>query len=104
MRLALQRHPETPCAAATRIDVDVARPRAGSLALSYAVTGTIGDLRLPHVAASMRTDELWRHTCFEAFIRPLPGEAYYEFNLRPSSPRPASRCSRTRNATRSKPF
>jgi hypothetical protein len=85
MRLALQRHPETPCAAATRIDVDVARPRAGSLALSYAVTGTIGDLRLPHVAASMRTDELWRHTCFEAFIRPLPGEAYYEFNLAPST-------------------
>ena len=85
MRLALQRHPDTPCAAVTRIGVDVARPHAGSLALSYVVTGTIADLRLPPVAASTRTDELWRHTCFEAFIRPSPGEAYYEFNLAPST-------------------
>jgi hypothetical protein len=85
MRLALQRHPDTPCAAATHIGVEVARPRAGSLALSYVVTGTIADLRLPPVAAPTRTDELWRHTCFETFIRAVPGEAYYEFNLAPST-------------------
>jgi hypothetical protein len=85
MRLALQRHPDTPCAAAAHIDVDVARPRAGSLTLSYTVAGTIGDLRLPPVAVPTRTDELWRHTCFEAFIRPSPGDAYYEFNFAPST-------------------
>jgi hypothetical protein len=85
MRLALQRHPDTPCAAATRFAVDVERLRGGSLVLSYTVTGIISDLRLPPVAASTRTDELWRHTCFEAFISPLPGEAYYEFNLAPST-------------------
>jgi len=28
---------------------------------------------------------LWRHTCFEAFIRPAMGEAYYEFNFAPST-------------------
>ena len=30
-----------------------------------------------------RTDELWRTTCFEAFIRPRGGEAYFELNLSP---------------------
>ena len=33
--------------------------------------------------ASARTDELWRHTCFEAFIG--AGVAYYEFNFAPST-------------------
>jgi hypothetical protein len=85
MRLPLQRHPDTPCAAAAHIVVDVESLRGGRLKLSYVVTGIIGDLRLPSLTASTRTDGLWRHTCFEAFIRPLPGEAYYEFNLAPST-------------------
>ena len=85
MRQALRLHPDLRCAAATRIDVDVARLRAGGLVLSYVVTGKIGDLRLPPVTASARADELWRHTCFEAFVRASPGEAYYEFNFAPST-------------------
>ena len=33
--------------------------------------------------AGRRADELWRHTCFEAFIA-VPGtRAYYEFNFSP---------------------
>jgi hypothetical protein len=32
-----------------------------------------------------RTDELWRHTCFEAFVRTSPGPDYYEFNFAPST-------------------
>ena len=85
MRQALRLHPDSLCAAVTRIEVDVARPRAGSLVLSYVVTGRIDDLRLPPVTASARADELWRHTCFEAFVRASPGEAYYEFNFAPST-------------------
>jgi len=85
MRQSLRLHPDSLCLAATRIDVDVARSRAGSLLLSYVVTGKIGDLGLPPVTAGARTDELWRHTCFEVFVRPLPGEAYYEFNFAPST-------------------
>ena len=37
------------------------------------------------MTASTRADELWRHTCFEAFVRPSPGDAYYEFNFAPST-------------------
>jgi hypothetical protein len=85
MRQALRLHPDSRCAAVTRIDVDVTRPRAASLALSYVVTGKIGDLRLAPITASARADELWRHTCFEAFVRVSPGEPYYELNFAPST-------------------
>jgi len=85
MRLALKLHPDSLCAAATSVDVDVARQDDGSLSFSYVVTGKIGDLRLPPVAVSARVDELWRSTCLEAFIRGSPGEAYYEFNFAPST-------------------
>jgi len=85
MRLALKLHPDSLCAAVTGVDVDVARQDDGTLSLSYVVTGEIGDLRLPPVTAPARADELWRSTCFEAFIRAAPGEAYYEFNFAPST-------------------
>ncbi|MGQ0445156.1 MAG: DOMON-like domain-containing protein [Beijerinckiaceae bacterium] len=61
------------------------RPCAGGLVLSYLIIGSIGDLRIPAAAAAVRTDELWRHTCFEAFVRTSPGAGYYEFNFAPST-------------------
>jgi hypothetical protein len=85
LRRALSLHPDSRCAAVTSIEVEVAHPRPGSLLLTYVVTGTIRDLRLPPSASPARTDELWRHTCFEAFVRMPNGEAYYEFNFAPST-------------------
>jgi hypothetical protein len=85
MRLALKRHPDTRCDAVTAIGVDVARPRTGALVLSYEATGIIGGLHLPLVTAPTRTDELWRDTCFEVFIRPALVASYFEFNFAPST-------------------
>jgi hypothetical protein len=85
MRQTLRLHPDSHCAAATRIEADVARPRPGNLILSYVVSGRISDLRWPPVVAAARADELWRYTCFEAFIRPSTGPDYYEFNFSPST-------------------
>jgi len=85
MRLALRRHPDSLPFPAIHIDVEVARPRADRLVLSYLVTGKISDLRMPPVMTAARTDELWRHTCFEAFVGTSPGAAYYEFNFAPST-------------------
>ena len=85
MRHTLRLHPDSLCAAATRIEVDVAHPRPGSLVLSYVVSGRISDLRLPPVVTAARTDELWRHTCFEAFVRGSADPGYYEFNFSPST-------------------
>ena len=85
MRHALKLHPDSLCSAVTHIDVDVARPHAGSLLLSYVVTGKTGDLRLPPAVTAARADELWQHTCFEVFISTSAGDAYYEFNFSPST-------------------
>jgi hypothetical protein len=86
----LKPHPDSPPCPAAAIDVDVARPDAGHLVLTYAVTGRIGDILLPAVTAATRRDLLWQHTCLEAFIG-LPGGPYYEFNLSPSTQWQAAR-------------
>jgi hypothetical protein len=68
MQQALKLHPDSRCLAATRIDVEIARPRPGNLVLHYFVAGRISDLRMPPVTAPMLAHELWQHTCFEAFM------------------------------------
>jgi hypothetical protein len=100
MRQALRLHPDSLCFAATQIEVDVARPQAGTLVLSYLVTGKIGDLRLSPVVSPARTDELWRHTCFEAFVGTAANAAYYEFNFAPSTQWAAYRFSGYRSGMR----
>jgi hypothetical protein len=85
MRHVLKRHPDSRCAAAARVEVDVGRPRAGNLVLSYTVTGKMSDIRMPSAMPPARTDDLWQHTCFEAFIRVSSGVEYYEFNFAPST-------------------
>jgi hypothetical protein len=85
MRRALTLHPHSVCQAVKRIEVEVARGGVGALVLHYAVTGQIGDLRLPPVTTPARADGLWQHTCFEAFVRSAAGTAYYEFNFAPST-------------------
>jgi hypothetical protein len=85
MRQILRLHPASLCAAVTQIEVEVARPQISRLVLAYVVTGRIGDLVMPALVAPARTDDLWRHTCFEAFVRKSPGSGYYEFNFAPST-------------------
>ena len=85
MREALGLHPDSACDPAIRINGEVARLRRDRLVLSYIVTGAIGKLSLPPVAAPARTDALWQHTCFEAFVRSAAGPGYYEFNFAPST-------------------
>ena len=81
MRLKL--HPDSRCEAVDGIDVTVVREPAGRLVLEYRTSG-IPELYLPDRAcSSMRADDLWRHTCFEAFVRAPAAEAYYEFNFSP---------------------
>jgi hypothetical protein len=84
MHQALKLHPGSLSAAAAGINADVA-PRGGSLVFSYIVTGQIGHLRVAPIIAAARTDGLWHHTCFEAFVRTSSDESYYEFNFSPST-------------------
>jgi len=96
MRQILKLHPDCRCDAVSRIEVEIVRPSAAVLLLNYIVTGKLSDLSLPPAAASVRADELWRHTCFEAFVRPAGNAAYYEFNFAPSTQWAAYRFDRYR--------
>lgn len=81
----LQNHPATPTTAVSRIEADASRSARGELTLRYVLTGDIAALNLPEKKPSVRTDELWTHTCFEAFVRAESAENYFEFNLSPST-------------------
>jgi hypothetical protein len=85
VRRLLTAHPDFPSQAVGRVEVEIGQAGLGGLGLTYLVTGDIGALVLPPRAPARRTDELWRATCFEAFVRPEPGEAYFEFNFAPST-------------------
>ena len=76
--------PPAQTAPFTGIDVAAGR-RGGRLTLRWRVTGGAAALVLPAPATPARTDDLWRTTCFELFLRPGAGEAYFEFNFSPSS-------------------
>ncbi len=82
---ALKLHPGSRCDVVTRIEVEVASAGRYQLTLHYVVWGNVAGLRLPPITASTRTDELWRHTCFEAFVHAQESSAYYEFNFAPST-------------------
>jgi hypothetical protein len=85
MYRALKLHPDSHCQAVTQIDVGVTRPGVGMLVLHYVVSGKLSELRLPKAHDKpKRGVELWRHTCFEAFLRASRGETYIEFNCSPS--------------------
>ena len=66
------------------IAVDVRHSPGDALELGWRLTADLAALRLPEPRPSARTDGLWRHTCFEAFIGHTGGCEYWEYNLSPS--------------------
>jgi hypothetical protein len=99
MRHSLKPHPDAPPCPAIAIDVEIARPHAESLLLTYAVSGRLVDIRIPPATAPARADLLWQHTCLEAFIG-VPGGPYYEFNFSPSTRWQAARFAAYRDGKR----
>ncbi len=86
MRHDLLPHPDFPCRVLGGLAVEAARPTPNVLQLRYRLSGVAVGLVLPAAAPAARTDELWRHTCLEAFVR-LPGApGYRELNLSPGGP------------------
>lgn len=85
MLLTLTPHPDTPCESVTRIEVNLAFATPATLALRFVAAGDIAAARWPEPMERARVDDLWKHSCFEAFIQPAADEAYYEINLSPSN-------------------
>lgn len=79
---ALTCHAATPCPAVQSLEAQAARS-PGGLILRYRLRGAMAELRLPEPAAGGRTDGLWAHTCFEAFLG-FEGDGYLEVHIAPS--------------------
>lgn len=62
----------------------MSRDSGGIVALRYSIEGELGRIRVPEPRAPAFADELWRHTCCEAFARRPGRAAYEEFNFSPS--------------------
>ena len=73
MLVSLTPHPATPSTAIDRLEVVIGRGET-SLTLRYQLFGDLSRLRPPDFERHGRTDELWRSTCFEAFVKPEGGE------------------------------
>lgn len=81
--MQLLAHPTTPAGPVSRIDADASRDGSW-LHLSWTLDAETSRLRLPPAIAPVRADGLWRHTCFEAFLRAPGAPGYCEINFAPS--------------------
>ena len=76
-------HPASPPSPVREIRVRAGRD-GDYLLLDYLLTGELGELLLPEPRAPQPADELWRHTCFEAFVGRQASSEYAEYNFSPS--------------------
>ena len=79
----LIRHPATDCNPIRRIGVDMSRAR-DAITLCCHIEGEVSQLRIPVAGPAQRADDLWQHSCFEAFLQANGGDGYLEFNFSPS--------------------
>ncbi|NIO43322.1 MAG: hypothetical protein GTO41_26120 [Burkholderiales bacterium] len=66
------------------IEVDAVPGEFGQCRFRFRAHGDITRLRVPAPRQQSRAPGLWKHTCFEVFLKP-PGGGYYELNFSPSS-------------------
>jgi hypothetical protein len=88
MQLNLVPHPATPPSEPFKVWVNVEHSAAFSATATTNIWFGIGApasrFVIPEPAEPRRADDLWRTTCFEAFLRVPGAEAYREWNFAPS--------------------
>ena len=89
MQLNLAPHPASPPAEPpfkvwANVDYAAALGAAATANIWFGVGAPIGRFEPPQATEPGRADELWKTTCFEAFIRAQGEEAYREWNFAPS--------------------
>jgi hypothetical protein len=80
----LKCHPSTRTETVRAIQVLVRRSASAELQLTFRLDGDISRIRIPTPNVPRINAELWRHTCFEAFIAVDGQGDYHEFNFAPS--------------------
>jgi hypothetical protein len=80
----LRCHPSTRSEAVRAIGVLVRLSASAELQMTFRLDGDIPGIRASSPSVPRIATELWRHTCFEAFIAVEGQPAYHEFNFAPS--------------------
>jgi hypothetical protein len=93
-------HPDTMIATVQAIDAAIWQTK-GRWHFRFLIEGA-DEVILPDLQPAGRTGELWKRTCFEAFVR-LPGGRYIELNFSPSSQWAAYRFESYRSEMREEP-
>ena len=82
--IELRCHPSTRGQTVRALEVLVRRAAGGELQMSFRLDGDISRIRISSPGAPRFATQLWRHTCFEAFIAVEGQPQYHEFNFAPS--------------------
>jgi len=85
MSHTLQPHSDSPRLPVDSLTAQVRRKAGAKLELVYRLMGDLEALAVPELSNPSRADELWKHTCFEIFIRKAQAPGYVEFNFAPTA-------------------
>ena len=80
----LTAHPWTPNDAVRSLVAQLRTEGPDILVFQYSLIVDLPRTRVPVSGVGGRTDGLWKHTCFEAFVAPADAPDYQEFNFSPS--------------------
>ena len=76
-------HPSCPTVGVCGVTAQLLSLDKASVEIEFRVRHD-GSVKLPGPASPVRTDNLWQTTCFEAFLKPIGGAGYREWNFSPS--------------------
>jgi len=83
--LSLVPHPNAPSGVVRRVAARAEPAGPDLLRIHYVLEADLRDVRVPSPAAvAARADNLWTHTCFEAFVGLAGSPRYLELNFSPS--------------------
>lgn len=82
--LTLLCHPATPAPLLRTLEAQATLMADGALRIAFRLWGDIARLQVPATQGAQRSELLWEHTCFEAFVAAPGHAAYREFNFSPS--------------------
>jgi hypothetical protein len=80
----LTAHPSTPNGDVRSVEVQLRTEDPDIIVFQYSLVADMSRVRLPPSGAGERTESLWKHTCFEAFVAAKDAAGYHEFNFSPS--------------------
>ena len=81
---ALVSHSSTHSHATRGIEAHAQVGESGTGVFRYVLRAELSRVRIPAARSPERADGLWKHTCFEAFIKAPGAAGYYELNFAPS--------------------